>query len=471
MENNIRYHAQVVSDLSKACTLHPAQVQIAKAIFIDGKKRVFAEAGRKTGKTTIIPYCGYRQCMMKSGSIVYIVAPFFKQAKELLWADRRITHFLPEEIAKKYKIELNNSEMRVSFGNGSFIKLLGSDNTEAGRGVNPDMVIFDEGKDINEEFFSGMEPNIAAKNGILMMVGTPPPTFDNLFCKLSDEIKNDPSDGAYFNFPTWVNPHISKDWLKKQKQRLIDRGEYDVWLREFEAKRVTGGCNAIFPMFSRSRHVRKYDDLLIEVKRHPKDWEYVYSFDPGSSSVFAGLGIIINKLTKKCIVIDEIYETRTVKTSTGHIFPLAVEQMGRVHPMRDKWSMVYDNAALWFANEVLNQFDETLMPCEKDVKTKNDKLSLIKDMLNYDLLVFSDKCTNTISEIESFVRDKHGEVDKSCKDHSVDNLRYGLSYCNYDITPDMTLKVINEDKRFYMMEEDRQTNTGAIEDMVDWLYE
>ena len=63
-----------------------------------------------------------------------------------------------------------------------------------------------------------------------------------------------------------------------------------------------------------------------------------------------------------------------------------------------------------------------------------------------------------------------GKTDK-CVDHLLDCGRYLLAAANYDLVPDMSVKDSNEDKRFYTMEEERHTNTGAIEDMVDWLYE
>ena len=143
-DHRLAYHAQVVKDLSKAVTLHDGQKLVAKAIFVDEKKRVFVQCGRKWGKTSVIPYCAYRLAMMKSNSAIFIIAPFLNQARELLWADHRITHFLPHDIAERHGVALNNSDLRVMFGNGSYIKLLGADNKEAGRGVNPDMIIFDE---------------------------------------------------------------------------------------------------------------------------------------------------------------------------------------------------------------------------------------------------------------------------------------------------------------------------------------
>lgn len=468
--HNKQYHAQVILDLNEAVKLHDAQKAVAKAIFIDGKKRVFVEAGRKTGKTTLVPYSAYRKCMMKPNTVCYIIAPFFKQAKELLWSDHRITHFLPKHLAEKYGVTLNNTELRVSFGNGSFIKLEGSDNTEAGRGVNPDFVVFDEMKDINETFFLAMEPNLAARDGVMLAIGTPPETENNLFCKLADEIKADTIDGAYFNFPSWVNPYLKKDWFIKQKKRLIDRGEWDVWMREYEAKRVVGGSNALFPMFSRKKHVVNHDELVAKIRSRIKDYDLFYGFDPGSASVFGGLCVAIHKHTKKVSIINEIYEKNPAKMSTGTIYPRARDQMDAITSVLDRWNEVYDNAATWFANEVRFSYDRSLTPCEKDVKTKNDKLSMMKDMFEMDFIEVSDKCVNFISEIENMIRDEKGKIDK-CADHCTDCFRYILNLFNYEFTPDMAIKTVDDEKRFYRMDEERRTDEDPVYGMLDWLYE
>ena len=302
------------------------------------------------------------------------------------------------------------------------------------------------------------------------MVGTPPDGDQNLFCKMAKEIKEDKQDGLFLTFPSWNNPHVDREWFKKQKKRLIERGEYDVFQREYEAKMVFGGHRAVFPMFNRARHVLKYESVIADVRRHPKDYEYYYSYDPASRSVFAGQAMIINKLTKKAIIVDEIYERETRKMSAGIIYPASCAQMEIINPFEDKWTLVYDNAAAWFQTEVLNQFDRNMVPCEKDIKTKQNKESMIKDMFNYDMLFVTDKCVNTISEIENYIIDDKGKTDK-CADHEIDNSRYILNVANYTFTPDMAIKTVDDEKRFYRMDEERASDVDPIYDLCSWLYE
>ena len=170
IDQKVRYQAQVIEDLKKSCDLHDAQRLIAKAVFFDGKKKIFVECGRKFGKTTSIPYCAYRQCMSFPGSVVYIIGPFLKQMKEIIWVDGRITHFLAKNLHDKYISGINNTELRVMFHNGSMIKCDGADNYEAFRGPNPHMVLYDEFKDHHPKFHEGMDPNLMSHNAPLLVL-------------------------------------------------------------------------------------------------------------------------------------------------------------------------------------------------------------------------------------------------------------------------------------------------------------
>lgn len=466
----LEYQAQIIEDLSTAITLHAGQKAIAKSIFIDGKKVIFVECGRKFGKTDGIPYISWRWALSFPGSVIYIIGPFMKQMKEIIWADGRLTGFLNQDLRDKYQVKSNASELRITFGNGSFIKCDGADNYEAFRGPNPHLVLYDEFKDHNPKFHMGMDPNLMSHKAPLVIFGTPPETDDNQFVRMADDCKVDP-DGAYFNFPSWVNPHLDRQWLKKKKEQLIRLGQWDVWAREYEAKRVKGGCNAIFPMFNKKRHVIKHETILAEVRRYPKDWDYFYSFDPGSRSVFGTLSAVIHKKTKKVVFMNEIYEKDTNNMSTGKIYPIAQVQMDTVNPMMDRWMEIYDHAAAWFANEVRDQFDKNILPCEKDSGTKQNKESLMKDMMNNGFFYVTDACPNFIIEIENYVKDEKGKTDK-CADHLLDNARYILNAANYDLTPDMTLLEHNEDKRYYTIDEDRKNDVDDVyHNMFEYLYE
>jgi hypothetical protein len=121
------FHTQVLADLHATFKPHKGQINIGHAVFSENKKRIFIECGRKFGKTEIVLYCLYRWAMLYPNSYCYYIAPYKDQIKDLIWANGRLPYFLPESMMKKYGITINNSDFRVIFGNGSFIRCDGAD--------------------------------------------------------------------------------------------------------------------------------------------------------------------------------------------------------------------------------------------------------------------------------------------------------------------------------------------------------
>lgn len=462
----LEYEAEVVADLSLVWKPHPIQAKVKNALFTQNKKTIFLECGRKFGKTEMLAYCLYRYCLLYPGSACYFIAPYQKQAKEIVWANGRLQNFfqplvdpktqkthtglnrdqafqLMEELKEKYGVKVNESEMRIRFGNGSFIKLDGADSYEAYRGITPDLVVYDEFKDHHPKFHTGMDPNLASNDAPLIVVGTPPEGDENNaenFCSMAD-YADIADDQAYFNAPTYVNPHISKNFLIRKKKELYAKGEEDKWLREYMAKRVKSGARSIFPMFEgpdgmtkHTRHVRPHEEIIATVMSRRKDYDFFLAFDPASSTTFAGLFVAIHRYTKKIYVIEEIYAQKKANTSTGQVFPKGLAILDKYGIFHDDVRMIYDNAATWFANEVSYQFGYGMEPCIKDVNKKEERLSLIKDLYLGDFIVVSDKCVKFIWETENYRTDENGRIPKE-NDHLLDAFRYILSGAYYNQVP------------------------------------
>lgn len=146
---------------------------VARALFIDGCKDIWVEGGRKGGKSYgVICYCAWRWAGMFPGSHIYYYAPEQKQAKEILWAPQIIQNFGPREYLTG---KPNDTEMRVNFKNGSYIKLDGSDNFDSVRGISSAHLFFlDERRDFKKEFFPAFDPNRARFMAPVISTSTPP---------------------------------------------------------------------------------------------------------------------------------------------------------------------------------------------------------------------------------------------------------------------------------------------------------
>ena len=435
----ILYHSQVLTDLSSVFKPHKGQVNIGHAIFSENKKRIFIECGRKFGKTEIVLYCLYRWALLYPNSYCYYIAPYKDQIKDLVWANGRLPYFLPEALMKKYGVTVNNSDFRVIFGNGSFIRCDGADNYEKGRGYSATgLCVYDEFKDHNPKFHEGFEPNLAITDAPLIFIGTPPssdePGFDR-WCTVADEVES--SDiGFYINRPSMTNPHVSKEYFIRKEKELKLIGEYWRFQKEYLAMRVRGSGRSIFPMLDRKKHMRPLEDIKKLIGLTPKHYDYFAAFDPGSAKCFAVVFGCVNRYSKQVFILDEIYATKMEDTRVDSIMPVAIDTMRSLYPLMDDWTSVYDYAATWFMNEVQSQYsdDISLLPCQKDLKNKENKLSLIKDMLVKGFLVISDRCQKLYWEMEKYSTDENGRIPKE-DDHAIDALRYLLNAANYHQVP------------------------------------
>jgi len=96
------------------------------------------------------------------------VAPFLKQAKQVSWDYlKRFSYTVPG-------VQVNESELSITFPNGAVIRLYGSDNGEAMRGVYFDGVVIDEVADCRLETWPEIiRPALADRKGWCLFIGTP----------------------------------------------------------------------------------------------------------------------------------------------------------------------------------------------------------------------------------------------------------------------------------------------------------
>lgn len=453
-----KFYAKIIGELNSRWDPHDAQVEIGRAIFSEGISNVFAECGRNFGKTDFIVYCHVRYAMLFPETENYYFSPLGKQSREIAWETRRYLKLIPDE----WISNINNQEMRITLKSRSFIKLDGSDNTEAYRGVKPrGLVVLDEFKDFKSDFWDAFEPNTIYSK--LIIIGTPPPVEreDHLFFKVADEFKNNPNK-RYFNFPSTCNPHIPDGWFDAKKNELYNRGEGFIWEREYMARRVRGGVNKIFPMLKPSI-VFEHDEILNMMRKDRKRLMWFVCADPAASSCFAVLYIAINPFTKDIFAIDEIYETAQQRMSVRVIGGELIKKRDSIFD--GEWRQVYDEAATWWMSEMLDNYDEHFEPTRKSSNKKENGLGLIKDILLGGKLKISERCAKFFWELDNYVMDKAGEIPKK-NDHQIDNFRYILAAAGYEFTEvNFKKEEDNEDFRGSTIERDFQVSG---EEYTEW---
>lgn len=421
---------------------HAGQIPLGWALFYGGFKDIFACCGRNFGKTEITAYCSDRYANENKGSENYIFGPIQKQIKEILWASGRIQGLGPEE----YKQGVNNVEMRVLYKNGSFIKLDGSDNVDAYRGIKPrGLSVYDEFKDMRPDFIDAYDPNRAAFDSPAIYIGTPPEFHNHFVDTMRKAQRYHMESWFYLHAPSRVNPHLSQRFLINKEKELREAGESEKWLREYEAMFVLGGKRSIFPQFLKLKHLPY--DVPKDLNKH----HLIVTFDPAASSVFGVLFALYNPFTKKIIVFDEIYETNPSEMTALKMFQKVEDKLafyqGKVKEIR----FCYDEAARYFRSEIYeipkevwidgkkykNTWD--LEPSRKHDVGVHGYISIVRSVLNKAIVEVSENCTKFIWEMQNYIKDEDGKIPK-VNDHLINAFQYKLQALGFNLEEDLEPK-------------------------------
>ncbi len=459
VEAQLLQYALVLQALHEKWTPHPGQIPVVVSLFRDNVKRLFLQCGRRVGKTEIATYAAIRWALTHPNAAVYIVGPVKKQMREVLWESNRIQHMAPKQFVES----VNNTEMRIRFTNGSFVNVDGSDNEDSLRGLRMNFLVIDEYKDVSATLFDTLSPSLADYDAPCMLVGTPP-ELEGHYTAHAHEAQTDTTGfWRYFKMPTSANPHIKPEIIAREKARLEARGDADVFIREWLAEYVPGGKRAIFP-FLTDDVFQPYEAMRNEVYKNITRWGFHAALDPGTASVFAGLVAAANVYEGKVYLFDELYANQQAATSTGKVWPVLQTKMKELyhpdHPSDEPWQVVSDEAATWFRNELLDQFDVPSNPTHKSLNRKAAGLSLIKDLLLSGRLVISERCTNLLREMKAYALNDQGLIPKG-NDHLIDSLRYLLAAANFTYQesappPVRTDTPPDENKPFYTPQDDME---------------
>jgi len=228
---------------------------------------------------------------------------------------------------------------------------------------------------------------------------------------------------------------------------------------EYDAKNVTQGKNAVFPMISKERHMVPFDSVIDDLRKDQHKLEWFCIADPATSTVFAVSFVCLNPYSREIFFLDEIYEKDREKTSTKVLLPRIIAKMKELAPdlnPEEDWIKVYDEREAWFSNEAMNQVDHrmnlTFVPTMKFHNPKEDGISLLKDCLLFDTLKLTDRMVNMYWEMEQYVC-IDGIYPKK-HDHLIDDARYFLAEANYDMVEALEAKRDYKGSRKLLSESD-----------------
>jgi Terminase large subunit, T4likevirus-type, N-terminal len=187
--------------------------------------RILLNCSRQSGKSTMAAIIAMHQALRRSSSLVLILAPAERQAKELFTkvaqAYRVLGHAVPAESYRKMGAEL---------ANGSRIEALpGTEKTIRGfSGV--DLLLVDEASRVADELYYAVRPMLAVSGGRLMMLTTP-------YGRRGAFYEEWTGHGAWerYEVPASQCPRISEEFLGEERHALprrVFRQEYECSFEE-----------------------------------------------------------------------------------------------------------------------------------------------------------------------------------------------------------------------------------------------
>lgn len=403
---------------------HPKQQLVIDALKA-GKKKFFIRAGRRSGKTFIVTFVASLVAGLGKKKVCSIITPSLKQGKKIYWKKRTLQEFMPKGwIAKE-----NNEDLTIYTHDASYVEVDGSENIDAHRGDEKDLVVLDEYKDIDPRFYSEVvEPMLLTTDGIVIIIGTPPETPESHFRDLENHALNDDS-WECIHWTSYDSPYCSNEWLDNKRAELAARGELDVFKREYLAEYTTGGKNSVFPMLSRQAHLKTREAVLEYYQAHKSRIEIIWGNDPGTSTTFGSLFVGYHREAGRLLFLNEIYAKDKQQMHTGAIVEQAEAKIAPFEPSLAKWTTIYDDAAVWFANELLYEHDLVAFPANKAAVQKEEGIGLFKTLLlTADAVWISEDCENFFRELENYimVNGKYPLIN----DHLIDTCRYTINFLN-----------------------------------------
>lgn len=395
---------EFMEDWGKATTLHQGQQQVIDAFFVQGCNQIFERIGRKGGKTTTNIMIAWRFAMERPKSMTYICLPTKALGEEIYWDEKRLhTCDSGEEwMQQKYIKNVQESDMMITFVNGSMIRIIGTWSESRGRGTQPDLLIVDECQDCKSEYLDAMEPNLAAKeDSRLVMTGTPPKK-KNHYHEWEERIRNNTEKGKCFHFTSYINtalPHL-KDWLDKKREELFAAGKEDVWYREYMAEDCFRSDDRLIP------------DIQCVDLAHLMGTLHLYD----KSRLIPTLGVLVQKNRVLAIwgFTDfrqeygfRLYALKSKKFDklwdlgySGLVKELeqTCEEIGR-HFKRPWRKVVYDETQSF--TDVVQGFSS----CRKDIKWQDRGIALLREMVKTQAVHVTNEVGDLSMEAQSYLKD------------------------------------------------------------------
>jgi len=214
-------------------------------IFASRARFKVLNAGRRFGKTFLALIMLFVFAVNNANAICWYVAPTYKQAEQIAWAD--LKNMVPEA----YILRKDETDLSITLRNNSVIALRGSDNPDSLRGPGLDALVLDEAAFQKKEVWKVMRPMLADKKGWCLFISTP--KGYNWFFDLYNSAENR-KGWERFQYTTADGGNVDPEEIEDAKSELDEKTFNQEFLASFET--LTG---RIYYNFSRDLNKTDYE--------------------------------------------------------------------------------------------------------------------------------------------------------------------------------------------------------------------
>jgi len=204
-----------------------------------------AITGRRFGKTTVAIRELAKAAAQNAGSKCWIVAPSYRQGKEIIWSQLSAKLKDLNWVEKK-----NEAELKLYLRNGSEIAIKGADSPDSLRGSKLGFLVMDEFQDIDPKaWYEVLRPTLSDSGGKALFTGTPR-GLGSFSYDLFNTAKD--TDGwEAFQFTTLDGGWIPEEEIEQARRDMDEK----TFQQEYEAT-FTTYSGAVFYNFDRDNNVK-----------------------------------------------------------------------------------------------------------------------------------------------------------------------------------------------------------------------
>lgn len=291
-----------------------------KKVWNDPHRFIVVNCGRRAGKTYLIAYRLFYLATQKEKTILWYVAPTYKQAKNILW--EMLVGMIPKGVVAKK----NETELKLTLINGSQIHVKGAEEPDSLRGVRIDFCVFDECAFIDkwDLTWNILRPTLIDSKASCWFVSTP--NGFNHFKDLSEVM--DPTY-SYHHYTSYENPFLDKEELDTTKREYIKQGQEDAFYQEMmgEFRKMQG---LIYKTFNRETHMVEVPVNLLDT-----NWTYTRSIDFGFGHRTALCYFAISPDQKEIYLYDGLYVTGFTEKQISDVVKMKDKGKYMLYPVAD----------------------------------------------------------------------------------------------------------------------------------------